>query len=145
MEYTIALTDTPDEEIRKAIVAPLVQYNELKAGPSGYRPLAVVLHNATTSAVMGGMWGHTGYGWLFTQLLVVPEALRGRGIGTKVMQLAEREAILRGCHSAWLDTHEFQAKAFYSRLDYVPFGELPNYPTGYSRIFMKKTLTGVSE
>jgi len=140
MEYTLALTDTADEEVRKSIVAPLSQYNESKAGPSHYRPVVVVLRDKD-QAVVGGMWGATGYGWLFTQLLVVPTSMRGHGVGTEVMQIAEQEAIARGCHSAWLDTHEFQARAFYERLGYVAFAELPNYPLGFARIFMKKSLS----
>jgi len=143
MEYTFAITDIADEEVRKQIVAPLVQYNESKAGPSQYRPLVVALRDAE-SKVVGGMWGATGYGWLYIQLLVVPAQLRGSGVGTQLMQLAEQEAVARGCHSAWLDTHEFQARPFYERIGYVCFGELPNYPHGFSRVFMKKTLAAVS-
>ncbi len=117
MDYSLAITDAGDEEIRKAIVEPLVAYNDSKAGPSLTRPIAVVVRDNTDS-VVGGMWGHTGYGWLFTQFLVVPEHLRGRGIGTQVMRLAESEAIKRGCHHAWLDTFQFQAREFYERLGY---------------------------
>jgi len=86
------------------------------------------------------MWGATVYGWLFTQLLVVPEHLRGGGIGKELMMQAEREAISRGCHSAWLDTFEFQARGFYEKLGYVSFGELQNYPIGFSRFFLQKSL-----
>jgi hypothetical protein len=39
------------------------------------------------------------------------------------------------------DTFEFQARGFYERLGYKCFGELPNYPHGYSRFFMRKMLT----
>lgn len=65
---------------------------------------------------------------MFTQLLVVPEALRGQGIGTEIMQLVEREAMQRGRHSAWLDTFEFhiQARKFDERPGYECFGELPD-------------------
>jgi GNAT superfamily N-acetyltransferase len=139
MEYTLSITDVADEDIRKAVLAPLVEYNASQAGPSGGRPIAVLVKDEA-GAVIGGLWGHTGYEWLFTQLLVVPAGLRGRGVGTEIMQFAEREAMARGCHSAWLDTFEFQARGFYERLGYVCFGELPNYPTGFSRFFMKKTL-----
>ncbi len=140
MEYTLSITDVADEEIRKAIVVPLVEYNASQAGPSQNRPIAVLVRDSANT-VMGGLWGHTGYDWLFTQLLVVPTRLRGRGVGTEIMQLAEREAIARGCHGAWLDTFEFQARGFYERIGYVCFGELPNYPAGFSRFFMKKALT----
>ncbi|MDD2926629.1 GNAT family N-acetyltransferase, partial [Rhodoferax sp.] len=115
MQYTLTLTDVADEEVRKLILAPLVDYNASQVGPSQGRPLVIQVKDHT-NAVMGGLWGYTGYGWLFTQLLVVPAGLRGQGVGTTLMQLAENESIARGCHSAWLDTFEFQARAFYERL-----------------------------
>jgi len=139
MDYTISITDIADEAVRQAIVAPLVEYNASQAGPSQNRPIAVLVKDKE-GEVLGGLWGHTGYEWLFIQLLVVPASLRGRGLGTEIMLLAEREAISRGCHGAWLDTFEFQARGFYERIGYECFGELPNYPSGFSRFFMKKTL-----
>ena len=57
---------------------------------------------------------------------------------SEIMAMAEQEAIRRGCHGAWLDTFEFQARGFYERIGYECFGELPNYPAGFSRFFMKK-------
>ena len=144
MQYTLTITDAADEEIRKAIVAPLVEYNSSQAGPSQSRPIAVLVKDHSNT-IIGGLWGHTGYEWLFTQLLVVPASLRGRGIGTEIMQLAEREAVQRGCRGAWLDTFEFQARGFYERIGYKCFGELPNYPKGFSRYFMQKALSGEQE
>ncbi|OYU32406.1 MAG: GNAT family N-acetyltransferase [Comamonadaceae bacterium PBBC2] len=140
MTYTLELTDIADEDLRKAIVAPLVEYNTSQAGPSQNRPV-IVLVKDSDDAVVGGLWGHTGYDWLFTQLLVVPASLRGQGVGTEVMRLAEHEALQRGCHGAWLDTFEFQARGFYERIGYVCFGELHHYPQGFSRFFMKKALS----
>jgi hypothetical protein len=56
------------------------------------------------------------------------------------MRRAESEAAARGCHSAWLDTFEFQARGFYEELGYCCVAELPDYPAGSARYFMKKTL-----
>lgn len=140
MTYTISVTDTADEEVRKAIVAPLIAYNDSKAGPNDYKPLAVLLKDVS-GAVTGGIWGHTAYGWLFIQLLAVPEAQRGQGVGTALMRAAEREAQARGCHGVWLDTFEFQARGFYERLGYTCFGELSDYPVGFSRFFMRKAIS----
>lgn len=67
------------------------------------------------------------------------------GVGTEIMQIAEREALQRGCCGSWLDTFEFQARGFYERIGYQCFGELPNYPPGFSRFFMKKMLTQIQE
>lgn len=142
MTYTLTITDMADENIRQAILAPLRAYNDSQAGPSQGRPLVIQV-NDPMGATLGGLWGYTGYGWLFTQLLVVPDSLRGQGVGTQLMQLAETEAITRACHSAWLDTFEFQARGFYERLGYSCFAELPNYPVGFSRFFMKKGLTAL--
>ena len=139
MDYTISVTDDDDQEARKAILAPLVAYNQSKAGPGGHKPLAVLLKDRDDN-VIGGIWGGTGYGWLFVQLLVVPEALRGQGLGMALMQTAEREALARGCHGAWLDTFEFQARGFYERLGYECFGEIPDYPVGFCRFFMRKSI-----
>lgn len=137
--YHLTLTDDGDESLRQEILAPLVDFNTSQVGPSGNRPL-VVRVDSPQGQVLGGLWGYTGYGWLFTQLLVVPEALRGRGLGRQVLQMAEQEARTRGCHGAWLDTFEFQARGFYEGLGYECFGELSGYPPGFSRYFMKKAL-----
>ena len=144
MEFDIIVTDTIDEKTRAAILDPLVAYNKEKTGISDHRPLAILLIDAK-AAVIGGLWGHTGYGWLFTEWLVVQEELRGQGLGTALVLRAEAEALARGCHSAWLDTFEFQARGFYEQIGYECFGELTDYPTGFSRYFMKKTLLNRGE
>jgi GNAT superfamily N-acetyltransferase len=138
MDYKIALSDVADDQLRKAIAAPLVQYNEAQAGPGHYRPLVLVLRDSS-DAVIGGLWASTGYGWLYTQMLMVPAGLRGQGMGKRLMQQAEEEARRRGCHHAWVDT-QFGARPFYERLGYTVFGELTDYPPGFSRTFLKKTL-----
>ena len=141
MNYKLELSDVADENVRKLIVAPLIEYNTSQAGPGNGRPIVIALKDDSEQTI-GGLWGHTGYEWLFTQLLVVPQTHRGTGIGSKVMAMAETEAISRGCIGAWLDTFEFQARGFYERIGYECFAELPNYPTGYSRYIMKKSLLG---
>ena len=139
MTFRYTVTDAADVTVRARIAAPLVRFNESVAGPINFRPLIVILTDAE-EAIAGGLWGGTAYGWLHTDLLIVPENARGNGIGTRLMQLAEEEAISRGCHSAWLDTHDFQAQPFYERLGYIAFGKLPDYPLGHSRIFLRKAL-----
>jgi GNAT superfamily N-acetyltransferase len=143
MSFVIRAIDVPDEATRKGILAPLVAYNEARTGRNDSRPLILAVDDAQ-GEVIGGLWGRTAYDWLFIELLFVPESLRGRGLGTDLMQRAEREAVARGCHSAWLDTFEFQARGFYERFGYVCFGELRDYPTGSARYFMRKALVSAS-
>jgi GNAT superfamily N-acetyltransferase len=139
MDYALSLTDIADEATRLAIVAPLVEYNLSQTSPGENKPIVIAIRGAD-GAVLGGLWGHTGFDWLFTQFLVVPEALRRRGVGSEIMRLAEQEAVRRGCHGAWLDTFEFQARGFYERIGYTCFAELADYPKGLSRFFMRKDL-----
>jgi len=139
MDFKITLSDVADDTLRRAIAAPLVAYNEAQAGPSGHRPLVLTVADAT-GAVIGGLWGATGYGWLYTQLLLVPQSLRGQGLGSRLMRQAEGEALQRGCANAWVDT-QFGARPFYERLGYTVFGELDDYPPGFARSFLRKRLS----
>ena len=141
VEFAVRLTDVADESIRKAVLDPLVAYNQAKTGRYDHRPLVIAIEDPHRK-VLGGLWGRTAYDWLFVELLFVPDSLRGRGIGRDLMSRAEGEAVKRGCHSAWLDTFVFQAPAFYQRLGYSPFAELNDYPVGSTRYFMRKSLVG---
>jgi GNAT superfamily N-acetyltransferase len=138
MAFSLRTTDVPDDATRAAIVAPLAAYNKSQAGRYDARPLIIAIEEAGT--VVGGLWGRTAYDWLFVELLFVPEPLRRQGLGSDLMRRAEHEALARGCHNAWLDTFEFQARGFYERLGYTCFGELADYPAGFSRYFLKKPL-----
>ena len=71
------LTDEAREDLRQAIAAPLRQYNEAQAGPSGYRALVISL--SRDGQPLGGLWGYTSYGWLYVQLLSADDAGRVHG------------------------------------------------------------------
>lgn len=137
--FDIRVSDEADEQDRRVLVGGLIAYNEQRTGLRDSRSLVVLIRD-THGRTVGGLWGRTGYGWLFVEMLFVPEQLRGRGLGSAVVLEAEKEARARGCHSAWLDTFEFQARGFYEQLGYRCFGELEDYPTGFSRYFMTKSL-----
>jgi GNAT superfamily N-acetyltransferase len=141
VKVSIHLSDEAKLADREAILGPLVAFNVQQTGiVDDYRPLVLTVHDEG-GRVIGGLWGRTSTGWLFVELLFVPEPLRGHDIGSELMSRAESEATARGCHSAWLDTFEFQARGFYERLGYCCFGELRDYPPGFSRYFMKKALS----
>ena len=77
--------------------------------------------------------------WLYVDNLWVEDSLRGRGIGRLLMAEAERVAVARGCHSAWVDTFSFQAPGFYQKLGYEIFATL-DYPPDHKRHFLRRTL-----
>ena len=139
MRFTISMSDVADETVRSAIGERLGAYNIQQTGVDDRRPLVVTLGD-DDGQIVGGLWGRTVWQWLYVELLFVPEPLRRQGIGTDMLQRAEVEAVKRGCRNAWLDTFAFQARGFYERLGYSCFGELTDYPPGFSRYFMKKAL-----
>jgi GNAT superfamily N-acetyltransferase len=140
MQLIIEVTSDPDPADREAILGPLVAYNESRASQTSAEPLAIYLRDPQTRAIIGGLWGRSVYEWLFIELLVVPEALRGQGLGTALMRQAEQSARERGCLGIWLDTFEFQARGFYEKLGYAVFGRIDDYPEGSPCYFLKKRL-----
>ncbi len=140
MDPELYLTDAPSEDDRRCIVEGLSAFNALQAGPSGSRPLAVLLRHPETGNTLGGLWARSLYDWLHVELLFVPDALRGRNLGVSLMLAAEDEARRRSHTGIHLDTFEFQARGFYARLGYEVFGVLEDHPRGARRYFMRKLL-----
>jgi ribosomal protein S18 acetylase RimI-like enzyme len=101
-------------------------------------PLSVLLRDG--ERIVGGLTGKTVQGWLYIGGLALASEWRGQGYGRKLVKEAERIAVGRGCHSAWLNTHSFQAPGFYERLGYEPFGILDDFPKGERRYFFAKRL-----
>ena len=134
--WLITLETDPDPSLRSDILAPLIAYNESAGGPAHGGLLAVTVKNEE-DAVVGGLWGRVGYGFLFIELLALGPA-KGVGLGRKVMGLAEVEARRRGLVGMWLDTWTFQAPDFYPKLGFVEFGRITGYPPGHDRIFYVK-------
>jgi ribosomal protein S18 acetylase RimI-like enzyme len=138
----LILTDAPDAQARAAIGKGLDAFNAEQAGHWDRRPLAVLVRDPDTDEVVGGLIGRTALGLLFIDVFFLPETLRGRGIGSRMVRLAEEEAMRRGCRSAVLYTISFQAPDFYERLGYRVFGRVSCDPPGHARIFMSKELAG---
>ena len=136
----LVLTERPDPAFREVMANGLGAFNSDRAGSGEWQTLAVLVQDEKGNAV-GGLWGVTSYGWLCIELLFLPPELRGQGLGARIVSQAEAEALLRGCHGAWVDTFEFQARGFYERLGYGLFGQLDDYPNGLARFFMKKALS----
>ncbi len=133
------LTDRPRPEDEAAIVAGLTSHNGKVGVPLDRRPLTILLRDAA-GAVEGGLVGKTQWGWLHVETFFVPEVRRGRGLGQRLLAMAEEEARRRGCTNVHLTTLSWQAKPFYEKLGYREFGRLEDFPPGHKRHFMTKAL-----
>jgi GNAT superfamily N-acetyltransferase len=136
----IALTDAPDASDVAAIRRQLDRFNIEASGIDDQRPLAVVVKDPVTHEVLGGLTGRTSRSVLFVDVFFLPEALRGSGLGSQVLQMAEAEGRRRGCRAAVLYTISFQAPEFYKKHGWREFGAIPCDPPGTSRIFLTKNL-----
>lgn len=135
----LIVTDAPEPADRDAIVDGLNQYNRDETGGADALPLAVLI-KGESGATSGGLLGRTWLGWLYVELLYVPEGLRGRGVGRDLMLRAEAAARARGCIGIWLNTFSFQARGFYERLGFTLIGQIDDYPVGHQRFFLQKRL-----
>ena len=136
----VTVTDRPDPRVEAVIDAGLNRFNAEHIGIHDGRALAVVVSDADTGEVLGGVTGRTSLGVLFVDLVFLPEDLRGGGLGSRILKLAEEEGRRRGCKAAMLYTLSFQAPGFYERHGWRRFGEIPCGPPGTSRIFFTKAL-----
>jgi GNAT superfamily N-acetyltransferase len=141
-EPVIEITDRPAESDVETLLGGLISFNETYLGRADFRRLAVLAREGGTLA--GGLVGETGRGFLFIELFWVAPPQRRCGLGARLLEAAEAEAAGRGCHSAWLDTYDFQAPQFYERHGYRVFGELNGLGGGHRRFYMVKRLTGQS-
>ncbi|GGY22928.1 N-acetyltransferase [Streptomyces djakartensis] len=89
----------------------------------------------------GGLVGYTWATWLHVTYLWVDERHRGAGIGTRLLQEAERVASEeRACRSSRLETWEFQAPRFYEKQGYEVVCAIPDYPPGITEYTLTKRL-----
>ncbi len=123
---------------RRAVLKGLRASNRQVLGDFGFKPLAITLRHKR--AIVGGLLAETYLGWMFIALLWVADEFRGKGFGSKVMRLAEKEARRRGIKNAYVDTFSFQAPGFYRKLGYREFGRLAGFPRGHHRSWLSKAL-----
>lgn len=138
--YEVILTDAPDSRARIVIDEGLAGYNSDQAGIDDRQALAVLVKDSRTGETLGGILGRTSLGLLFIDIVFLPEELRGHGLGSRMLAMAEAEGRARKCINAVLYTISFQAPAFYARHGWHELGRVACNPPGASRIFMTKSL-----
>lgn len=114
-------------------------YNQEQAGDDNAERVCFVLQ-PPGGEIVGGVIGVVYWDWFSLDLMWMEEAYRGRGYGSRLLALAEEEARKRGARHAHLDTFSFQAPGFYEKHGYEVFGELPDFPAGHQRYYMRKEL-----
>ena len=130
---------SPNEKEIKYIRESLYQFNKDIVGDDGHTPLDIVEYDENGD-VIGGILGGTYWGWMYIDILWVQEDCRHKGIGSKLLTEAEKEAVRRGCHHVHLDTMSWQAPDFYKKHGYEVIGVLPDIPSGNQKYLLMKAL-----
>jgi len=141
MPVEIIVSESLEKEDLKIIYSGLLAFNSEAYAPPENKQLLILLRESNTGETLGGLHGIWSYNWFYVTMLFLPEALRGQGLGLKLLATAEDYACNQEGTGMWLDTYSFQAPAFYERAGFEKFGELQNFPPGHSRIFYRKLLS----
>jgi ribosomal protein S18 acetylase RimI-like enzyme len=135
-DYTLSNQDDP--ALREVLQRNFRAHAEPLGLAPDFQPL--VIHLKRDGALLGGMIARTGRGWLYIDLISLPMAEHGSGIGRTLMGMAEHEAARRGCVGAYLNTINFQAPGFYQKLGYEEFARLSHEDPRQDRIWFRKSL-----
>lgn len=133
----LELSDSVPAEAEATILAILKAHNDVMLGPTDRRNLFIPLTDSQ-GQVDGGLVGYTGRGWLYVEMLFVPERLRRKGMACKLLQCAEQEARARGCIGAYIDTINPDARRAYERQGYEVFGRIDDFTRGFDITWMIK-------
>jgi len=138
-DVVLATSAGVDDALHEQLVAGLGAALPQEVQGFDRTPLAITLRTSS-GRLIGGLSGHTLWGWLSIEMLWVDPAARGAGHGRRLIAAAEQEALRRGCHHARVDTYSFQAPWFYERCGYRRVATLEDFPRRHQRHFYAKAL-----
>lgn len=139
-KYLVQLDLNPSDSSLDQLSAGIADHSASFVDQPGFQPMALFARDSER-ALRGGIYGRINWSWLSISLLWVHPDDRGSGLGATLLNRLEEESMLAGCTKAHVDTFSFQAREFYLGNGYEKFAELPNYPEGHSRIYLRKSLS----
>lgn len=130
---------SPSDDDLRAVTEGLLAFNEARLGPANHGFVTIFARDAE-GRVVGGLLAEHRWRWLYVQKLWVDDRVRGQGVGSRLLDQAERDAEAAGCTDVYLDTFSFQARPFYEQLGYTVYATLEGYPPGHRQFYLRKAL-----
>ena len=117
----------------------IYEFNAAATGIGGGEWLAIFVRD-DAGRIVAGLGGNTWGSCLEIRQFWVEESRRRKGLGTKLYDAAEKEAVRRGCRQIVLNTFDFQAPGFYARLGFEVAAVIENHPHGHRNLLLRKRL-----
>ena len=135
----VTFTSGDNSEVEAFLADRIYKFNSKATGYFDGESFSATRRTAS-GAIIAGISGYSWGGCCYVAGLWVDEAERGRGLGSALLLAAEDHAKERDCGVALLETHSFQAPAFYERRGYEKQSCVPDHPVGYSSMVYAKRL-----
>jgi ribosomal protein S18 acetylase RimI-like enzyme len=137
VDVNYEVLSNPSQEVVRVLEDGLGAYNDSFTGKRDWERVAIVVKDDGGN-VIGGLTGAFGWDWLHITLLWLDQRVRGQDVGTRLIALAEEEALKRGITSMHLETTSFQALGFYLKQGFEIAGRLKDKPKGHTWYYLKK-------
>ena len=136
-DFVIDTEPSPDEV--QYLEDRIYEFNSTATGITDGEWLAILVRD-DERRIVAGICGNTWGGCLEIRQFWVEETRRRRGLGTRLLAAAEREARRRGCRQILLATFTFQAPAFYARQGFEVVAAVDDHPRGHKNLLLRKRL-----
>lgn len=106
---------------------------------SPFEQMSFIVRNEE-EVIIGGLTTTGFWRSLHIDFLWVDPAIRGTGIGEKLMARAEVYARSKEYRLMIVDTFSFQAPEFYKKQGFLEIGVVNNHPVGHNHYYLEKWL-----
>jgi GNAT superfamily N-acetyltransferase len=122
----------------------LYEFNSSATGIKDGESLAIFVRDKD-NLIVAGICGNTWGGCAEIRQFWVDESRRKRGLGTRLLRAAEKEARRRGCSQMLLMTFSFQAPEFYAKHGFQVVAVVAEHPRGYRNLLLRKEFAATGQ
>ena len=127
----IEIVSTQSTELANRLSAEMTQ----SYGPRDETHLSILIKQ-DDGGIVGGLNGLAHWRWLYIRHLWVDKNYRSLGYGKKLISAAESHGHRQNYIGIYIDTFDVNTAHFYERVGFKIYGEIPNFPIGFNRIFL---------